>query len=583
VTGSATLATASRMEGHRPERIGDGALMQRATALATLLLWGVASALAGAEPTARVFVLDAGAPALVSVDLAAGKRLASLPLEGRPTWLIQSDDGHYLVLLDYGPGEDKAERGYKAKGRSSATIVDASRFTIIGRVELGFGLRSALTGPDGRLTVTCPGYDAKKPSEALPRELVVVDLASARETGRLRLEPGTDLTWRSHDGRELALLLGLPRSKRYPYPNARITLVDVESATVTATLDAAGWDWVERDGERLYLISLGKPHNDPKKNENGSVDVISLAERHVDRLDIGRSPVATLLGEDGLFAVAGQGPAGRSGGELRLVREGALAAMLPVAAHPKWLGEVGEALCVVGSKAVTLVGRGALQVTATIPLERDGRGVIDEYGRPFEVLATSDGRRAFIHYRGQEKVVVLDLEHGKALGSAKTGRGGKRFLNFVTSSLKTFGDPSRPRLGDAPQMLLRPDGRFAYALNVGTSDVTVVDADTAAVVGRIGVRGLRLAPLSGSTLAVLGSELHLIDTARNVKIGEAELPGLQGFQRSADGAYAVALARGTVLILDGTTGKGRTRLGGFVDPTRMTFATEPEPSEPPTP
>jgi len=556
-----------------------------ATTLASLLLWTAASLPAEAAPSARVFVLDPGAPALVSVDLAAGKRLASLPLEGQPTWLVQSDDGRYLVALDYGPGEDKGDRGWKAEGRSSATIVDASRFAIIGRVELGFGLDSVLTGPDGRLTVTCPGYDAKKSDDALPRELVVVDLATARERGRLRIDPGTDLTWRSPDGRTLALLLGLPRSKKYPWPEARTTIVDVESVSVTATLDSAGWDQVERDEERLYLIDFGEPDKNAKKNENGSVEVISFAERRVDRLDLGRAPVAGLLGEDGLFAVASEGPAGGLGGELRFIRKGALVTVLPVAARPMWLGEVRENLCVVGSKAVTFVDPEALQVTATIPLERGGKGVVDDDDRPFEVLATADGRRAFIHYPAQDKVAVLDLEQSKAIGSTKTGRGKKKFFNAMLSGL-TYGASEKVyfyRPGGPPQMLLRPDGRYAYALNLDTSDVTVVDADTAAAVEKIGAGGRMLALLGGSTLAVLGSELHLIDTARNAKVGEIQLPRLQGFRRSADGSYAVALTEGTVLILDGTTGQERARLVDFVNPTRMAFAKDGEASEPTTP
>ena len=100
-----------------------------ATTLASLLLWTAASLPAEAAPSARVFVLDPGAPALVSVDLAAGKRLASLPLEGQPTWLVQSDDGRYLVALDYGPGEDKAtEAGRRRDGpRRPSSTRPASR------------------------------------------------------------------------------------------------------------------------------------------------------------------------------------------------------------------------------------------------------------------------------------------------------------------------------------------------------------------------------------------------------------------------------------------------------------------------
>jgi hypothetical protein len=44
----------------------------------------------------------------------------------------------------------------------------------------------------------------------------------------------------------------------------------------------------------------------------------------------------------------------------------------------------------------------------------------------------------------------------------------------------------------------------------------------------------------------------------------------------------VALAKGTVLILDGTTGRERARLTAFVSPIRMALAKTGEPSEPTT-
>jgi hypothetical protein len=527
------------------------------------------------EPRAsRFFVLDAGAPALVSIDLASGKRTATLPLVGTPSWVVQSDDGRYLVVLDEGTGERKGERGYKAAGRSSATIVDATSLTAIGRVELGFGVDSVLTGADGRLTVTCPGYDAKQASEALPRELVVIELATARETGRMTLEPGTDLTWRSRDGRMLALLQGLPRSARYPFPKSKVTLVDVAGPSVTGALEAGGWDQAERDAERLYLTVRGRPDKNPQKNQNGSIDVISLVTRSIERVDIGRAPAGALLREDGLMVIVSEGPAGASAGELRIIRDGKLSATLPVAARPMLVDELGGALCVVGAKAVTLVDLVSLQVKSSLALEKAGQAIVDDDDRPFELVGTPDGRRAFIHYPAQDKVAVLDLEQSKAIGSTKTGRGGKKLLNSVMSTL-TYGMSDRIYFynsGDPPQMLVRADGRFAYALNLDTSDVSIVDAETAAVVQKIGAAGRALALLGETQLLVVGGPVpSIIDTRRNAKIGQVELSGLSGVVVAPDGSAAVALGERSLLILDGATGKERARLTDLVRPSRIVF------------
>ena len=226
----------------------------------------------------------------MALDLATGRRAGVAPLPGSPTRLNGSEDGRYLVALDRGPGEDKDERGYKASGRSSATVVDAASLKPIGHVELGFGLDSVVTIPEGRLVVTCPGYQAKNAAESLVRELVVVELATARETGRLTLEPGTDLTGYSHDGKTLALLQGQQRSAKYPFPKSKITFLEAASLSVTGTLDAGGWSFVERDADRVYLIDRGQPDRNPGRNRNGAIDVVSLAQQRVEHVDIGRSP-----------------------------------------------------------------------------------------------------------------------------------------------------------------------------------------------------------------------------------------------------------------------------------------------------
>ena len=63
--------------------------------------------------------------AVIQVLESAALQLGSLALAGSPWALAQSPDGSRLAVFDRGPGKDKRERGYKATGRSSATIVAA--------------------------------------------------------------------------------------------------------------------------------------------------------------------------------------------------------------------------------------------------------------------------------------------------------------------------------------------------------------------------------------------------------------------------------------------------------------------------
>jgi hypothetical protein len=131
------------------------------------------------------------------------------------------------------------------------------------------------------------------------------------------------------------------------------------------------------------------------------------------------------------------------------------------------------------------------------------------------------------------------LEQKKAIGTTKTGRGAKKFLrglgNVAVWSAAFNGGlvgrmlaaPLRFSRGPASQgLVVRPDGRFAYALDVKTNDVTVVDANAAEAVEKIGGGGRELKLLTGGTAVavVSGSEVALLDTASNKKATVVERP-----------------------------------------------------------
>ncbi len=538
--------------------------MRRFTGLALVVLAGLLAAGTRLGAGEHAYVLDSGAKLLVEVDLTSGRRVASLPLEGSPAWL--DDDGRHVLVFDRGAGEDEDERGWKASGRSSVTIVDAASLKAIGRVELGSGLATAGFVGEGRLAALCPGYEAKNPAEAQEAELVLVDLATARETGRLALEHGLAWAGLSRDQRSLALLQGRPRGGKRPYPQSKLWLVDLSGPRVTTTLDTGPWPAADSDGERLYLLHRGEPDKNPAKNRNGTVHVVPFGEPRAERLDAGRAPIGTFR-EQSLLGILSEGPHGGPG-ELRLLREGKLVATTPVASRPAVMGRGKHALYVVGSTGVTVVDPASGQSKATLPLG----GFVDDGDDATEVQVTDDGRRAFVLYGPQHKVAVLDLERGKPIGVAKTGRGGKKFLNNMMAGMGVIRIP-RFDFHEPGQLLARPDGRFAYAINEETKDVTVIDADTALPVEKIGGLGYFLVPLGGPTVAVFGPAIQLIDATRNVKAQEIRVPGIRGVVHSSESS--VVLGERTVLILDAATGRERARLTDFTRPAYVEFKGKP--------
>jgi DNA-binding beta-propeller fold protein YncE len=497
-----------------------------------------------AQPASKVFIFDSGAHTITSLELPSAKILATLPLEGSPQAILASPDGSRLIVLDRGPGEGKGDRGYKAKGKSTATVVDASTLSVVARVDLGWGIEppGGFFSADGsRLAVICPGYDAKNPAEALPRELVTLDPRTGKVTGRLTLDHGPVAVRETRDGRTLLLVEGLPRGS-YPFAQSRLWSVDLAGPSIAGKVDLGPFDFLEPDeqADQLYVVS-GGVGKEARKQE----------------------------------------------GELRVVRGADVAATLKVAAHPRLIVREGDLVYVVGEKAVTVVDPAGLRVVATLPLESEGKSLVDEDQAPTELKASPDGKRAFVLYGLNERLVVLDLEQKKAIGAAKTGRGGKKFLrglgNVAAMAASFSGGfagqmaalPFRLHRGPASEALVvRPDGRFAYALDAKTSDVTVVDANTAEAVEKIGGGDRELKLLTGGTAVavVSGSEIALLDTASNKKGTVVELSGLRSLVLSPDGAHAVALGERTVLCLDGRTGKELARLTTFGKPAAVIFA-----------
>jgi hypothetical protein len=230
----------------------------------------------------------------------------------------------------------------------------------------------------------------------------------------------------------------------------------------------------------------------------------------------------------------------------------------------------------------------ALATTATIPLARGSQPFVDDDDLPTELKVSPDGKRAFAHYGLHQKVATLDLESKTATGSTKTGRGGKKFLGNMMGGM--FGVVGMLAAGyslwiqTAPSMLaVRPDGRFAYAINNQTKDITVVDGATGKSVEMIGGNGYALEPLKDGRFLfeVSGSELRLVDMERNLKTAEIPLPDLRGLFFTPERSLAVALAKGTALVLDGTSGKELARLTDFASPVAIAFAPQVEaPSTP---
>ena len=174
-------------------------------------------------------------------------------------------------------------------------------------VEMAFFDRPALRefsipSPDGRhVTVLCAGYHSKKPEETLPRELVTFDMVSGQIEGRIALDRAVNAMWGAADGKMAVLFAAAGKHKDEALP-AEVLFVDLAQHTVTQRIQLEGapsQPLMAPGSQWLYLLDPGNPSSKQEKNVNGEVTIVSVAERQVAaHLDAGSKPRALVWDED---------------------------------------------------------------------------------------------------------------------------------------------------------------------------------------------------------------------------------------------------------------------------------------------
>lgn len=577
-----------------------------------LVLAPATAARSAEAPPARVFVLDPEGLSLTSVALGTGEVLGKATLLGRPIWGLMSPEGSRLVVLDPGPGKLT-----HPTGKSWATVIDTWTLGVIARTELGWtvdtGDRLAF-GPDGRrLTLSCLGYRSQKPEEALPRELMNLDLETGRITGRVEVERALDHLLRLDDGRAV-LFSGREAAKNRPPLPAQLRFVDLATLQVQSTLSLEGDPGrpvLSPDGKHLYLLEHGKPDKKPEKNINGRVQVFSTDGReHVVNLDAGRDPRGLVVDEEGnqVFVLSEGEPSKEKKDEipglLRVIRGAEVAATVPVGEEPLFLrtSPDRERLYVVSEKTLTAIDLPALSRLGTSELKPAGISLLAEQSGKStvkELALSTDGKRAYALYAQSSNLGILDLEGRKLVASISTGRGGVKFGKFLAAVAAIAASYSAGASASgssfffyqvytvAPAnttLALTEDEKHVYVLNTHSNDVTIVDAETHEVVAKIGVGGsanrLELLPGGAFVAVTTGADtLHLIETKSHRKTGE--LPDGGNYVFAPGKRHAAAIGKGVVYCLEGATLKTLGKATGFRKPTQLLF--EPEPPPPATP
>ena len=126
-----------------------------------------------------------------------------------------------------------------------------------------------------RLTLLCPGYEAKNPAEAQIRELVNVDVGTGREAGRLALERGIAAD-RGQQGRPVARAHpGAAAHGEVPLPAVTAVRRRPRRVRRSARVDTGGWNSLHSDGHPLLPPGPGQagqePAEEPERRGPGRV------------------------------------------------------------------------------------------------------------------------------------------------------------------------------------------------------------------------------------------------------------------------------------------------------------------------
>jgi DNA-binding beta-propeller fold protein YncE len=420
----------------------------------------------------------------------ARKVAATVPLGYDPLMPLATPDGTRVFLIDL----------EKKKGRGVVSVLDGATHAVLTRIVTATRPRAALLSEDGRWLYLLHGDLSGRDKKAVSQVFVIdtVRMASVLQE-RVGSRPDT-----------------LIRAK---------------------------------SGGLVYLLTRGRPHKDPKKNEPGQIVVLGVDSAtgrptRLATIDVGGTPrVVDQLSTPDQLAILSEAASEAPRSVLSFISGSTLEKQVEVGGgEPRRLlvSADGARLYVVEEKSLSVVDRATGTETAQVALGFSAG----------DLLIDKDVRNAYVIEQGGSELAVIDLEKGLLDRKITTGRGSVKFGHVMsTVALVAFsaalnvasfrlgagvGSPYYPlfypRLGVGSHggaLAIDPDGRYLYALNVGTHDVTVVDRSDHSVVRKVGVASGGLAMLPGPRgrlLNILGQhELSVFDVSTNDRASEYPL------------------------------------------------------------
>jgi DNA-binding beta-propeller fold protein YncE len=531
----------------------------------------------------KAIVMDVDAKSVAVVDAAAGTVGERVTLSDAPLRMILSPDGKRIAVLSRGEGTTSFWTShFNPTSKSALTLIDAGTMKQIARVELGWDVgRASFSADSGSLTVLTPGVVSNKPAEVKPAELIRINAKTGEVLKRVPLDRAAEAFEVSSNGETGAIFF-----KSSGGSMAQIRLIDVATLDriVDITLSGATEAPVALIKDNLYLV-------DSSKTKPGKMYIVSLGDRKLAAtLDVGDRPIVGAVDPDrgNIYLL-------NDNGELRIVNGATISAPVKVADHPVTVRFTDDkkTAYVISNGAVTTVDLAKMTASPSIKVSHSSS----------DFVVSPDGRRGYVLHRSDQfccRATVIDMTNGTNMKSFLTGSKGARIAAGLAAAAASVGSYQAgrsaaqargggtfyytvytPRIAKAARgpLAIRPDGKFAYYLDVQTNDVTIVDAESGERLKNVGVGsgGHELVMLANGKYlaAVSDASVTIIDTDSNEMKTEVKLSGdVADFAVSPKGDYAAVIGKGKIAVIDARAASQIATFDAFKRPTQFIFLSD---------
>lgn len=556
------------------------------------------------------YVINTDPPSVAVVDGQSLKPLGSIPLDPNPSYAVIGPQNRYLYVLHNGLLNPS---GKLPKVASELSILDTSSRKLVKKIPVGwYASKLSFSEDDHYLLCFSQGRSGKKKVEQVPASVTVIDTATNNVEVDLSAGHRGEQILFTRDASRIFVLTRGEKPKRkgvVPAVKPAVTIFSLDSEEPLAVIDLrqeAMQMELSPDEKWLYILDGGHPAKKEAKNVDGAVHVVNLSTlKLAGDYNVGTLPRTLSVDEttDTLTVLAQASMKDRHG-KLYQFRGN----------HLLRTGDVGEApmsverfqdrpgMFVMSHDEISFLPDEGPLASSFVALNPKNKRA----GYPGETLYLPGQNevvlsllrwygKGTLKYLPTSKVAIADLNGKKMEHVITTGRGGVKFAKTMgalalsaamtylsyapayymaqsTGSYYFFYDVYVFRMRP-PNLSLAasPDGKFVYALNTFTDDVTVINSEDGSVLDKVPVgvscRRVQLAPGGKYVCAYASKKITLIDTqTQKATVHELTSGHVNTVYTDDANGRILALTTDSVLIFDTEKGDLEQTISGLRDP-----------------